>query len=99
MVTHVVMWKVKGSTPEDLSKNSQIILDTLYSLQGKIPGLKALEAGTNVPKSPAAWDIVLRTQHPSWAALDEYRVHPIHQEAGSVIGALTVNRAVVDWEG
>jgi hypothetical protein len=99
MVTHVVMWKVKGSNPDEKQQNLRAILDTLYTLQGKIPGLLTLEAGENIPKNPAAWDVVLRTQHPTWEALNEYRVHPVHHDAASIIGALTVDRAVVDWEG
>jgi len=98
MVTHVVMWKVKGESAEEKKAHSEQLLSALKSLTGKIPSLLDLEAGINGPASAAAWDVVLRTQHKSWEGLDAYRVHPIHVEVAGVVGGLTIDRAVVDWE-
>ena len=98
MVTHVVMWKVKGQSAQEKKVNSVELVSALKSLTGKIPGLIDLEAGINGPASAAAWDVVLRTRHDSWEALDGYRVHPVHVEVAGVVGGLTIDRAVVDWE-
>ena len=93
------MWKVQGSNPGEQGENARALVAALKSLVGKVPHMISLEAGINVPSSPASWDVVLITKHSSWEELDAYRVHPEHQKVVQVVGSLTRDRAVVDWEG
>ena len=54
MVKHIVMFKIKENTPENLD----LVLSTLKELEGKIETLRMIEVGLDYNKSERAYDIV-----------------------------------------
>ena len=95
MITHVVLFRLKDRSPEAIAKTA----DVLRAMEGRIPPLRAIEVGVDELKSERSFDIALRTKHESWAELDAYQVHPVHEEVG-VHMRQVVDRAVsVDFEG
>lgn len=79
MITHIVFFKLKEPTPENIATTR----DLLLSMEGKIDELRLLEAGADVIRSERSYDIALLTRFDSLDALQSYQVHPYH--AGTVI--------------
>jgi hypothetical protein len=79
MITHIVCFKLKEPTPENIATTR----DLLLSMEGKIDELRHLEAGADVIRSERSYDIALVTRFDSLDALQAYQTHPYH--AGTVI--------------
>ena len=94
MITHVVMWKLKDRSPENASRVQAMLL----GMKGKIPGMLDIEAGVDFARSDRSYDLVLITRHVSREALDEYQVHPVHQEVKQRMLQLRDISAAVDFE-
>ncbi len=94
MITHVVCFKLKDRSPENVQKTK----DVLESMQGKIPQVKQLEVGSDVLHSDRSYDIVLISQHETMADLDGYQVHPIHQEVIVYMKTVVESSVSVDFE-
>jgi len=76
MLVHVVLFKLKERTEENLQQTR----DVLLNMKGKIPMLLDIEVGIDVVHSERSYDIGLVTKFESLEALQQYNVHPIHQE-------------------
>jgi hypothetical protein len=62
MIKHIVMWDVRGETPEQKKDTARLVKSAFESLAGKIPGLTRLEVGMNVSGVDYACDVVLYTE-------------------------------------
>ena len=94
MITHVVMWKLKDRSPE----NARRVQAMLLGMQDKIPGMLGIEAGVDYARSDRSYDLVLITRHVSREALDQYQVHPVHEEVKRRMLELRDVSAAVDFE-
>ncbi|MDE5616570.1 MAG: Dabb family protein [Clostridia bacterium] len=74
MVKHIVMYKLKDSTPE----NAQALRDRFLSMEGKIDVLKEIQAGVDVLKSPRSFDVVLTCVFDSLDDMEIYKNHAVH---------------------
>lgn len=79
MITHIVLFKLKEPTAENLA----VTQARLLSMDKEIPLLRHLEAGIDVIRSERSYDIALLTKFDSLEALQAYQVHPYH--AGVVV--------------
>lgn len=91
MIKHVVMWKLINVSDGDE------VVKKLKNLEGRIPGLISIDAGTDTNRGDASYDVVLISKHESQAALDSYQVHPEHVEVKEYIGSVVKERVVVDF--
>lgn len=99
MIQHVVMWKLRGPSPDEKKEQAERIRSALLALRDKIPGMTSLEVGlSRGGESDEVSDVVLITTHESWQALDEYQRHPEHRAVAQLIGELRTERRVVDFE-
>jgi len=94
MVTHVVMWKLKDRSPA----HAERVQTLLTSMKGKIPGMLDLEAGVDFVRSDRSYDVVLITRHENREALDQYQLHPVHEEVKRVMLELREASTAVDFE-
>ncbi len=94
MITHVVMWKLKDRSPENAARVQALLL----GMKGRIPGMLELEAGVDFARSERSYDLVLVTRHVSREALDQYQVHPVHEEVKRQMLQLRDVSAAVDFE-
>ena len=85
MIRHIVMWNVRGDTPEEKTTNIHRLRHSFHSLQGRIPGLLSLEI------------VVLYSEFESQAALDAYTKHPEHLRVKQELGDLRIARHQVDY--
>ncbi|MFP3569080.1 Dabb family protein [Paraburkholderia sp. SIMBA_030] len=97
MIKHIVMWDVRGETPEQKKKAAQLVKSAFESLIGKIPGLTKLEVGMDVSGVDYACDIVLYTEFMDPESLEAYASHPEHLRVKQVIGDSRIARHQVDY--
>ncbi len=97
MIKHIVMWNVKGWTPEERSENVRRIRAAFDGLRGVIPGLLALEVGADVSNIEYACDAVLYTEFESREALDSYATHPDHLRIKRELADIRIARHQVDY--
>jgi hypothetical protein len=59
MIKHIVMWNLKGDTPEERARAARLLKSAFEGLAGKIPGLLHMEIGVDTSKVDYACDVVL----------------------------------------
>ena len=74
MFTHVVLFKLKDNSKENMEKARDILL----SMEGKIEYLKGLTVGTDVLFTERSYDICLITTFDNQEEMDKYQVHEYH---------------------
>jgi Stress responsive A/B Barrel Domain len=97
MVKHIVMWNVRGRTPEQKREAAQLVKTAFESLSGKIPGLTTLEVGLDVSAVDYACDVVLYTEFENQESLDAYASHPEHLRVKQLVGDVRIARHQVDY--
>jgi heme-degrading monooxygenase HmoA len=97
MIRHVVMWDVRGDTPDIRTANVARLRASFESLRGRIPGLLHLEVGADTSGADYACDVVLVSEFESQAALEAYATHPEHLRVKDEIGDIRVARHQVDY--
>ncbi|MGF6643948.1 Dabb family protein [Paraburkholderia sp. GAS82] len=97
MIKHIVMWDVRGDTPEQKKETAQLVKSAFESLTGKIPGLTKLEVGVDVSGVDYACDVVLYTEFESHESLEAYAVHPEHIRVKQIVGDSRIARHQVDY--
>jgi len=85
MITHIVLFKLKEPTAENMA----LAKEKLLSMDGKIPMLQQLEVGIDVIRSERSYDVALYTKFASLEDLQAYQVHPYH--AGEVVPFMKAN--------
>lgn len=98
MIKHVVMWRVRGTSPEERRDQAEKVRTALEGLRGNIPGMSSLEVGIGAGGDEQLADVVLISTHDDWEALKAYQVHPAHIEAARVVAAARIERRVLDFE-
>ncbi|MFW6029828.1 MAG: Dabb family protein [Halanaerobiales bacterium] len=95
MIKHIVMWKLAEENKEENLKKMKEILE---GLREKVLEIEHIEAGIDINRSEAAYDIVLYSSFRNKEDLATYQKHPDHLEAAEFIKKVTTDRAVVDYE-
>lgn len=92
MVKHIVLYRFKEGV--DHSQAIQTITNALEPLVGKIPGLLHLE----VRLAFNGMDYALYSEFEDRKSLEDYGVHPLHQEAKTHFFHLLDSRVAADYE-
>jgi len=99
MIKHIVFWKFAESADgHSKAENMTRVTESLLALKGTIPELREIEVGRDFNCSAAAFDLALYTVFASREDLETYQVHPEHEKVKTLVGAVTEDRAVVDYE-
>ena len=98
MIRHIVMWNVRGATPEERSNAIRFLKSRFEGLRGRIPGLLRLEVGVDTSRVGHACDVVLYSEFESRQALAAYATHPEHLRVRDELEGLRVARHQVDYE-
>ncbi|WP_068081280.1 Dabb family protein [Novosphingobium rosa] len=97
MIRHIVMWDVRGDTPEEKAGAAAHIKAGFEALTGRIPGLLTLEIGIGRSRIDYACDLVLQSEFESWQALEAYATHPEHLRLRDAVAGLRIARHQVDY--
>ncbi|OOM79810.1 stress responsive A/B barrel domain protein [Clostridium puniceum] len=94
MFTHIVLFKVKESTKENL----EFLKKTLLSMEGNIKELKELEVGIDVIRSDRSYDVAIITRFDTKEDYLAYDVDEFHVErVKKVIGPYIEVSKTIDF--
>jgi hypothetical protein len=74
MFTHIVFFKLKEATQDNVDKAKKILL----SMDGNIPELKYIEVGVDIIKSDRSFDLALITRFASKEDYEAYAASAYH---------------------
>lgn len=97
MIRHIVMWRVRGDSPEQRQRARRLVKECFEGLRGLIPGMINLEVGLDSSAVDYACDVILVTEFDSQAALDAYAQHPEHLRVRERLGTIRTERFQVDY--
>jgi hypothetical protein len=97
VIKHIVMWNVRGDSPEERELAVAQIQRSFESLRGRIPGLLRLEIGVDSSRVDYACDVVLYSEFDSQEALNGYASHPEHLRVKNEVADLRTTRHQVDY--
>jgi Stress responsive A/B Barrel Domain len=97
MIRHIVMWKLRGDSPQEKAGNIETLRRSFHGLRGRIPGLLHLEIGVDTSGVDYACDVVLYSEFESQTALEGYATHPEHLRVKQEIGDMRIARHQVDY--
>ena len=92
MVKHIVLYTFKEGV--DKKEGVALIRSVLEPLVGKIPGLLHLE----IREAYNGLDYALYSELESKEAMENYAVHPLHEEAKGHVVHLLASRYCADYE-
>jgi len=98
MIKHIVMWNVRGASPQERAQGIERLKSCFETLRGVIPGLLHLEIGVDSSRVDYACDVVLYSEFESQEALQAYAEHPEHLRVKRELGDLRVARHQVDYQ-
>jgi hypothetical protein len=102
VIKHIVMWRLKDSANgKTRAENAQLLKQMLEALNGKIPGLRRIELGINLPDSHSGADdadVILYSEFDDLAALEAYYPHPEHAKLKPFVQSIRAERRVINYE-
>ena len=94
-VQHIVLLELKdGVSDADIDQ----ALNAVAGLNGKVPGVLGVKAGKNFTDRAGNISHAAIVTLEDRDALAGYGPHPAHQEVAKILGGLTQNLMVVDFE-
>lgn len=97
-IRHVVSWKLAAEDADERAAHAAEVARRLMALEGVIPQLQSISAGANVAYPESNWDVTLVADFADVAALEEYQVHPAHEEVVAYVRSVVASRVAVDFE-
>lgn len=96
-VRHIVMWRLRGDTPDEREAARLKVKSAFEGLRGRIDGLDHVEIGCDISQVDYACDVVLVSEFRNEAALKSYATHPEHLRVRDELGDLRIERRQVDY--
>lgn len=96
-IRHIVMWRLRGDTPEERSAARLKVKMAFEGLKGRVKGLNHIEVGVDVSDVDYACDVVLVSEFADIADLAAYATHPEHLRVRNELGDLRIGRYQVDY--
>ena len=93
MIEHVVMMKMH----EEHLNEKENLKSALQALETKIDDVDRIETGLNFAERSDAYDLILKVRVKDQKALENYAIHPDHQNVLKQIKKYVVKTAVVDF--
>lgn len=91
MIVNHLLLKLKDRSPKHIEQVQTVLL----SMKGKIDVLLDVQAEANIRPGPSAYDLILITKFASLEDMDEYLIHPAHQDVAKLIGTVLETQASV----
>jgi hypothetical protein len=98
MIRHVVTWKLASEDAAERGAQAAEVARRLNALDGVVPQLRSISAGANSVYPDANWDVTLIADFDSVEDLEQYQVHPAHEEVVSYVRSIVASRVAVDYE-
>ncbi|MNI60249.1 Stress responsive A/B Barrel Domain protein [compost metagenome] len=91
MIVNHLLLKLKDRSPGHIEHIKTVLL----GMRGEIDVLLDVQAEANVRPGPSAYDLILITKFASLADMEEYLIHPAHQDVSRLIGTVLETQASV----
>jgi heme-degrading monooxygenase HmoA len=99
MIKHILFLRFnENAYGNDKKTNAQIFKEKLFAIQGKVDGLLKVEVGFDFSKEKDSSDVVLYSEFESKEALNQYQIHPDHEDLKKWLSEVRYERRVVDYE-
>lgn len=98
MIRHVVTWKLASEDAAERGSQAAEVARRLNALDGVVPQLRAISAGANTIYPESNWDVTLVADFDSVDDLEQYQVHPAHEEVVAYVRSVVASRVAVDFE-
>ena len=95
MLTHIVVWKYRADTLQDIRDEHLVRLRSLHSV---VPGIESFSVGVDTLHSPRSYDTGLVAIFRDRSVLNAYTVHPDHVKVVEFGRDITDAMAKVDFE-
>ena len=95
MLTHIVVWKYKEETTEEVRQEHR---ENLRKLPDEIPHILKFEVGADMLHLERSYDTGLVAVFPSREELDFYTDHETHQAVAKMGKEIAAHVASVDFE-
>jgi hypothetical protein len=95
MLTHIVIWKYKPDTSDDVRREHVALLSRLTEF---IPEIESFAVGFDVLKLPRSYHTGLVATFRDRAGLEAYTVHPEHVAVADMGRVISEHVASVDFE-
>ncbi|SDQ26387.1 Dabb family protein [Microbacterium sp. cf332] len=97
-IRHVVAWKLAAQDVETRAEHAAEVSRRIQGLVGVVPSIRALSIGPNTAYPEVNGDVAVVADFDDLAGLDEYQVHPAHQEVAAYVRSVVADRIAVDFE-
>jgi len=91
MFTHVVVYSLVETA------DAAEVVRRLKEMRTLAPLVTSVDAGVDVSRTPASYDVALVTTHPDAEAYQGYLSHPVHQELFAWLKPQLAGRTLVDF--
>jgi hypothetical protein len=99
MIKHIVFWKFhERAAGCSKDENLETARRMIEGMEGKIPGLKHIEAGINKKPGERGSDLALYSEFDSLEDLQIYQDHPEHQKVKEFLSEVRYEVRAVDYE-
>ena len=96
-VRHIVMWRLRGETPDEQAAARLKVKTAFEGLRGRIDGMTHIEVGFDISNVDYACDVVLVSEFADRTNLESYATHPEHLRVRRELGDLRTDRFQVDY--
>lgn len=99
VIRHLVMWRLHdfaGVTGN--AATLAALQECIAKMRTDVPGLLRIDMGVDKSRTPDSADLVLFSEFDTWASLDAYQGHPLHDEFRKLLGPLRSERRLGDYE-
>ncbi|HEY6438146.1 MAG TPA: Dabb family protein [Ignavibacteriaceae bacterium] len=99
MIKHIVLWRLNESAyGNDKKTNAGLLKEKLLAIEGKVEGLHKVEVGFDFSNEKDSCDVVLYSEFENKESLQQYQIHPDHEEIKKWLSEVRYERRVVDYE-
>lgn len=97
-IRHVVAWKLAAGDPATRAEHAAEVTRRIQALVGVVPSIRSLNIGPNTAYPEVNGDVAVVADFDDLAGLEEYQVHPAHQEVVAYVRGVVADRIAVDFE-
>jgi len=95
---HIVAWTLKADDAQQRQSDAEGVRSRLLALHGAVPSIQAIDVIIDEVDERTANSVAVVADFADADGLQEYVVHPAHQEAAAWIRTVVSSRLAVDGQ-
>ena len=98
MIVHTIAFRFRADDVAGRRALAEQFRDRLAPLESAVEQVRSLHLAIDLGLVEDHFDLVLTSTHDSYADLEAYQGHPLHQEVAAFGRTVVADRACVDYE-